>query len=353
MNLKKVQDSPEIDEEKSLVKQEFIAIDKTSLEKDTFPLAHQNISDETSPVIDTVLPLAHQHKLEYSSKQNDSQNIISRIRSNIKDHQKYPECDRTLKCREILSPVKSSNLRSQRISSNYVIRDQLRFAKWRENRDKHEASHRENVGKSTFSYNDESCQSNLLLDSRSEKNDWLHIKNIHERGSESKSIVGSFKGNKTRFRSISRSPKRQSHFEVQRDQSKKYMGQLRRSKSPDDIKKTFIDKVFGDKDRVIRKDTAASSLKDFVFDEGHNSGFENASSNSLLPSHSTPVSCPKSVYGFQFCVKAEKQGMFAQETFQNDLYRQSQYQGNQQYLGSYKADQPVPHVNIQEELHKS
>lgn len=111
--------------------------------------------------------------------------------------------------------------------------------------------------------------------------------------------------------------------------------------------------MFGDKDRVIRKDTAASSLKDFVFDEYHNSGFENASSNSLLPSHSTPVSCPKSVNGFQFCVKAEKQGNFAQGTFQNDLYRQPQYQGNQQYLGSYKADQPVPHVNIQEELHKS
>lgn len=109
--------------------------------------------------------------------------------------------------------------------------------KRRENRDKHEASHRENVGKSTFNYNDERCQSNLLLDSRSEKNDWLQIKNIHERGSESKSIVGSFKGNRTRFRSISRcrSPKRQSYFEVQRDQSKKYMGRLRTSKSPDDI----------------------------------------------------------------------------------------------------------------------
>lgn len=212
------------------------------------------------------------------------------------------------------------------MSSNDVIRDQLRFGKRRENRDKHEASHRENVGKSTFNYNDERCQSNLLLDSRSEENEWLHIRNIQERGSESKSIVGSFKVNKTRFRSISRcrSPKRQSHFEVQRNQSKKYMGRLWRSKSPDDTKKTFVDKVFGDKDRVVRKDTAASSLKDFVFDEGHNSGFENSSSNSLLPSHSTPVSYPKSVYGFQFCVKAEKQGNFAQETFQNDLNRQPQ-----------------------------
>lgn len=298
-----------------------------------------------------------EQELEYSSERNYSQNKISVSQSNFKAHKKYPERDSVVKCRETESPVKSGNLRPQRTSSNDVVRDQLRIGTLRENRDMRETYHRENLGKSTLKYRDERRRPKSPLDSRPEKNDRLHTRNIYERGSESKSTGGSFKGNnnKARSRSISRSrsPKRQSRFEVQREQSKKYTGRSRRSKSPEDIKKTFMDIMYGDKDRVIKKETASSSLMDFVFDKGnkaHVLEFVNASSSSLPPSHFAPGPYPEPVYGYQFCVEAEKQDKYAQETLQSDFYRQPQFQERQPFVVSYRTDPPpFPLVNIKTE----
>lgn len=370
-------------QEKSLVKQEPNTVDKTLPGADkVLPLAYQSTSDETTQVSARALHLASQNaggsklsektynskdvtkdeikkepvdqKLEYSSKQNDTQNMISVSQSNLKAHKKYPERDSVAKCRETVSPVRGCNLKSQRTSSNYVVRDQHRTGTSRENRDMHQTNHREGVGKSTLNYRNGRCRSRSPLDSRPEKNNRLHTRNMYERGSESKSTRGSFKGNNNRERSRSRSkcrsPKRQSHLEVQRDQSKKYMGRSRRSKSPEDIKKTFMDIMYGDKDRVIKKETASSSLMDIVFDKKNKAPFSEASSSSLLPgTYSAPSSHPEPAYGYQFIVKAEKQDNYAQETLMNGSYRQPQFQANQPYLGIYQSDLPVPLANIKKE----
>lgn len=373
-------------QEKSLVKQEFNTVDKTLPGTDkVLPLAYQCTSDETAQVSDRDLHLACQNaggskvsektynskdvakveikietvdqKLEYSSKQNDTQNMISVSQFNLKAHRKYPEHDSVAKCRETVSPVRGCNLKSQRTYTNNVVRDQHRTGTSRENRDMHQTNHRESVGKSTHNYRNGRCQSRSPLDSRPEKNNRLHTRTIYERGSESKSTRGSFKGNNnrehSRSRSKCRSPKRQSHFEVQRDQSKKYMGRSRRSKSPEDIKKTFMDIMYGDKDRVIKKETASSSLMDIVFDKKNKapfSEFVNASSSSMLPgTYSAPGSYPEPVYGHQFIVEAEKQDNYAQETLMNGSYRQPQFQANQSYLGINQTDLPVPLANIKKE----
>lgn len=370
-------------QEKSLVKQEPNTVDKTLPGADkVLPLAYQSTSDETTQVSARALHLASQNaggsklsektynskdvtedeikkepvdqKLEYSSKQNDTQNMISVSQSNLKAHKKYPERDSVAKCRETVSPVRGCNLKSQRTSSNNVVRDQHRTGTSRENRDMHQTNHRESVGKSTLNYRNGRCRSRSPLDSRPEKNNRLHTRNMYERGSESKSTRGSFKGNNNRERSRSRSkcrsPKRQSHFEVQRDKSKKYMGRSRRSKSPEDIKKTFMDIMYGDKDRVIKKETASSSLMDIVFDKKNKAPFSEASSSSLLPgTYSASSSHPEPAYGYQFIVKAEKQDNYAQETLMNGSYRQPQFQANQPYLGMYQTDLPVPLANIKQE----
>lgn len=373
-------------QEKSLVIQEFNTVDKTLPGTDkVLPLAYQSTSDETTQVSDRALHLACQNaggskvsektynsegvtkdeikketvdqQLEYSSKQNDTQSMISVSQSNLKAHKKYPERDSVAECRETVSPVRGGNLKSQRKSSNNGVRDQHRTGMSRENRDMHQTNHRESVGKSTLNYRNGRCQSRLPLDSRPEKNNRLHSRNMYERGSESKSSRGSFKGNNNRERSRSRSkcrsPKRQSRFEVQRDNSKKYMGRSRRSKSPEDIKKTFMDIMYGDKDRVIKKETASSSLMDIVFDKKNKapfSEFVNASSGSLLPgTYSAPGSYPEPVYGHQFIVKAEKQDNYAQETLMNGSHRQPQFQANQSYLGNNQTDLPVPLANIKKE----
>lgn len=373
-------------QEKSLVKQELNTVDKTLPRTDkVLPLAYQSTSDETTHVSARALHLASQNaggskvsektynskdvtmdeikkepvdqKLEYPSKQNGTQNMISVSHSHFKAHQKYPERDSFAKCRETVSPVRGFNLKSQRTSSNIVVRDQHRTGTTRENRDMHQTNYRESVGKSTLNYRNGRCRSRSPLDSRPEKNNRLHTRNMYERDSESKSTRGSFKGNNNRDRSRSRSkcrsPKRQSRFEVQRDQSKKYMGRSRRSKSPEDIKKTFMDIMYGDKDRVIKKETASSSLMDIVFDKKNKapvSEFVNSSSNSLLPgTYSAPGSYPEPVYGYQFIVKAEKQDNYAQETLMNGSYCQPQFQANQPYLGIYQTDLPVPLANIKKE----
>lgn len=280
-------------------------------------------------------------ELEYSFEQNDCLTMIYGRQYNYNNHKKYTECDRAAKRSD---PVKNSNLRSQRrIESDYGYRNEIRIEMFREYRDKCETTnHRENLGKSNFKYGDRRCRPRFPTDSRSDKNDTTHTRNMYERGSESKSTGGSFKGNynkaRSRSKSRSRSPKRQSHME-----------RLLRNKSPKDIKKTFMDIMFGDKDKVIKKETASSSLIDFVFDKGnkaHNSEFINVSSSTQLPSHPMHGSYPEPVYGFEFSVKAEKRDNFAQETLHNNFYSQPQFQKNQPYLGNYQAAMPVPCVNI-------
>lgn len=369
-------------QEKSLIKQEFNTIDKTlpGIDK-VLPLAYQSTNDETTQVSaracqnaggskvsektynskdvtkDEIKKETVDQQLEYSSKQNDTQNMISVSQSNLKYHQKYPERDSVAKCRETVSPVRGCNLKSQRPYTNNVVRDQHRTGTLRENRDMHQTNHRESVSKSTINYRNGRCRSRSPFDSRPEKNNRLHTRNMYKRGSESKSTRGSFKGNNNRERSRSRSkgrsPKRQSRFEVQRDQSKKYMGRSRRSKSPEDIKKTFMDIMNGDKDGVIKKKTASSSLMDIMFDKKNKapfSEFVNAPSSSLLPdTYSAPGSYPEPVYGYQCVVKAEKQDNYGQETLMNGSYRQPQFQANQSYLGIYQTDLPVPLANIKKE----